>query len=434
MSQAEASQVQKELNQTLGAIKSFQEEQAKELKDSKEVSGELNAKFEKATNELVELQKKYATLEQRLELETKSQDDDGVEAISDYKNFVRKGLATNNKDAGYTAEYKEKLSSAVRASLSKKYKGKLPQAEIEEMAKKFVSTDIAGQGGLLLAPAIIEDIEEARAFNETGLLSVSDQETVRGQQAIITYSYTRPESYLSIEREEDSNESEMNFAQIEAQMQKIVSRVPISREAMDSPYNFQNRVENAILRDFGGKKGYLAVHGSKKVKGLNSYELTTGGFERGKVGSVEYTGSTFGYKDLLKLTTGALASKYQLNAKLLVSRASLVALQTMVDDANRPVFQIVLAPNGRSFLWEGVEVVIDDFLGINKDESAIDLSASGARAVYYGDFSQGYISLNNPQIGMVPDNTKVGKYIVQAYTYTGGLVKDYDAIKCLVKS
>lgn len=167
-------------------------------------------------------------------------------------------------------------------------------------------------------------------------------------------------------------------------------------------------------------------NGVKKPRGFLDYAgwTTAGTYERGKLETIETAGAKIAPEDLLNLTA-LLVSEYENGATLAMNKhifTDICKLREGTDGA------FLINPR---ILFEGTAArVLGAPVAFMADMPKTQIS--GAKAIAYGNFKEGYTVVNRLGIMMIRDVvTKIGWLKLYFRMRAGGAVTNYDAIKIL---
>ena len=203
-----------------------------------------------------------------------------------------------------------------------------------------------------------------------------------------------------------------------------VSQKMLDDAAMDIEAWLAKKVADKMTRI--ENTAFIAGDGNKKPRGFLTYSdlATPGTFQQGAIEEVAsgVTGG-LGYDGLIDLMT-ALKDGYEPRARFVGQRASFGKVMKIKDGESRPIFNMMYNNGG------GIALNI-----LGKDFTfAADMPAvvTGALALAYGDFEEGYTIVDRTGIRTLRD-PYTAKPFVQFYTTkrVGGDVTNFEALKLL---
>lgn len=211
---------------------------------------------------------------------------------------------------------------------------------------------------------------------------------------------------------------------------EIYAKPKASQRLLDSAaFDVAGWLGTATQRVFGRKEGAAFINGDgvEKPKGILSYDkVADASWSWGKLGFVISGGSagfaaTNPWQALSDVVT-ALAPEYRANARWLMNRKTLGAIDKFADADGRPIFRGAISIDQPATLL-GYPIEIDDNMP--------DIGA-GAFPIAFADFQAGYVVVDQGGVRVLRDPYSQ-KPFVEFYTtmYVGGGVQNFEAIKLL---
>jgi len=389
---------------------------AKQEKIEAEISEKMK-KMEEITAKLANIEKDHKDLE--LKLAKKAESGEKKAGDPEIREAFRKSLLNQ-------ANFSEANHEKTMVELVKEYMPQIP----EEKRELFVKTMMVGSDpdGGYLCPVDVSTRIIRKIFETSPMRSVAT--TVNTLAA----SYKKPifDTLMGAgwvdELETRTATATPTIAEIEIPAHELYAYPSITLQLLeDASRDMEAEIGTEAGRTFGLKENeaFVTGNGIKKPKGFLSYAETTADYERFKITTKETAGAgVIASNDLIVLHS-LLKTGYLPNAKFVMSRKIWTEILKLKDTTTGAY---LLNPR---LLFEGYKPQLLG-AGVVFFDDMPKTVVTGAQAVAFGDFEQGYNIVDRIGITAIRDNiTSPGKVKIYFRKRVGGGVVDFDAIKVL---
>ena len=405
-------------NETLNKkFDSLEQDKVKKLSDS---MGALQ-------QENNDLKTKLKTLDSKLEIYQKAEEEQGENPITSYRQKFR-DFVYGGSEGRIDSELAQK---AVAEYVNKYSPSNFSKSQKEKVTKSLFSTDIGPNGGYLIMPEVDSQIREGRALPVSPMRKLARVQPVSIGSMKFPYDDEQFTIYEREERQSQSSLSSIDLAEVQIDVRTLTTKVKITNDMLeDSSQDIESWVLRKVERDLVKKEGALFQKGTSAngIRGFNSYELSDT-YARNKIQKVSAkTANIIEYDDLIKLTQqSGLEEIYQANATMLLNRAIFGEVLKIVDNDNRPIFNPQFIVMQESFNWMGANIEFDGYM-------TSTITDNNSRAIYYGDVAEAYVILDRRGMSVIRDIYKGsadGSVELTISKRVGGGLINFDSLRCL---
>lgn len=414
-------QVVTEVKDAISNLQAVNDERAKEIAKTGEDVKELASKQKELAEEL---DKKISNLEQitariTAVAETPKNEQDYIEKFN-------KALKAHKNSSG--KEYKSMTGEEIKAynkALAKYITMGEKSLEMEEL--KAINTANDAQGGYLVVPEVSPTLINKK-FDNYGLLEVCGKRTTAGNYEVIVDFADYDKSFFTKEMIEDATLSDgEDYARISFKNDVIKYGKKFSRTALED--TFTNVETDVLAKMRAGMTRTLGKYlttgtGGAVPRGILTYPAGT------KFGQIEQIESNESgklvFKDVISKMPASLKDAYHATASYIMRRQTFFNLLAEVDSDGK----LLISDMVNLFSAQGLSMNILGY-PVHFDAGMPEV-ASGALAVAFGDFTNGYLVTTTPTVGTVRDdvtNPDVVK-IWQRERHDGKVV-EFEGIKLL---
>ncbi len=300
-----------------------------------------------------------------------------------------------------------------------------------------LSSDDLSKGGATVFPVISNDIQQ-RTFAQSALARLSRMESIdTGDSFVEPWDIGDVGAAWVGESEARPAQETPDFHLLTVPLAEVYTSQLITQRLLDdSSYNLGSWLASRISDKFGRISGaaFMAGDGVGKPRGLTTYPRTSDvdaqrpwatiqALFTGVSGDFATATSTISPGDILIDAVYALKAEYRSNATWLMNSKTAGIVRKFKDTDGRFLWADSIAAGQPSTLL-GYPVEIDEY--------APDI-ATDAPAIWFGDFAQGYIIVERPDLRLLRDPfTSKPNVVFYAYRRVGGGLQNSEAVKAVV--
>lgn len=414
-------EIASEIKSAISELQSAHDERAKEIAKNGSDVAELKSAQETLAKEL---DSKISALEKMTAKMS------AVQSISaedvEYTEKFNKSLQAMRQSCG--REFKSMSGEEVKAYNKALHKYITMGANsLEQEEIKTINTANDAQGGYLVVPEINPQIINKK-FDNYGLYEVVGKRNTAGNYEVLVDFADYADSYFTKEMVEDATISDNEqYARISFKNDIVKYGKKFSRTALEDTFT---NVETDVLAKMNA--GMTRTIGELLTQGKG------GAYPRGiltyangnKFGQIEQiTSNETGklvFKDVISTVPAQLKDAYHAGATYVMRRQTFFNLLAEVDNEGK----LQISDMVNLFSAQGLSMNI---LGYPvKFDASMPTVATGALAVAFGDFANGYLLTTTPTLGIVRDDVTNPDFIkIWQRERHDGKVVDFEAIKLL---
>lgn len=420
MPEINVQQIVEEVKGSISELQAVNDERAEQLKKTGEDIAELQTKQKELAEDL---DKKVANLEK-----VTAQ----ISAVQNVKPEDEEYTARFNKSLEALKKASGRAFTALSGDEIKAYNSALKtyvtmgEKALTDEERKAINTANDAQGGYLVVPEIASGLVNKR-FDGYGLYEVCGKRNTAGNYEVLVDFADYDEAYMNKETVEDATLSDgEDYARISFKNDVIKYGKKFSRVALED--TFTNVEADVLGKMRGGMTrtiGELLTNGKGGAypRGILTYPNGT------KFGQIEQIESSVSgkltFKDVISTIPASLKDGYHANASYLMRRQTFFGLLAEADTTGK----LQISDMVNLFSAQGLSLNILGY-GVNFD-AGMPQVASGALAVAFGDFGEGYILTTTPTLGVVRDDTHPDFVKIWQRERHDGKVVNFEAIKLL---
>ncbi|WP_342150240.1 phage major capsid protein [Methylorubrum sp. SB2] len=394
----------KDLGTSFDELKNAHETATREI--SPAVKAEIDRRAEESATKFEQVQAMQAKLQAAFERggERTSEDDAGKKKDADQRDALKHYL--RNDDRGMTPEQLKQLS-----------------------------TDDNPNGGYLVPTGTLGMIN-ARIFETSPIRRLADVRPTSLKSVTINLDDDEAAARWEGEGTTSGETATPGIGQVEIVAKKMEAEPRITMEDLqDSEFDMEAWLIRKVSEKMGRLENtaFLTGNGVTQPRGILTYDAGVQGadYVRGQIEQIANGSTTAITENGLIDLIGSLKEEYQLNATLLMKRATLVSIMKLAGTTNYRFLNLQPsgAPGQTGKVLAPSMMLLDRPVVLANDMPVV---ANGALPIAYGDFSAAYQILDRVGISVLRDPyTAKGRIKYYTTKRVGGGVKNFEAIKLL---
>lgn len=333
--------------------------------------------------------------------------------------FARPGLSTT---AEADVPHKKAFSAYLRS-------GKDDAMRALDIEGKSLSTTVAGDGGYLVDPQTANQISSV-LYATASLRAIANVVAVESTAFDVLVDHGDVGSGWANEATEAAESDTPQLDRISIPLHELSAMPKASQRLLDdSAFDVEGWLGRKIADKFSRAEAAAFVNGNgiDKPKGFlmentaieNNWSWGTLGYVlTGADGDFSATDPANALIDLVY----ALGARYRANASFVMNSRTAGAVRKMRDGDGRFIWTEAITASEPSRLLGYPVVIVEDMPDI----------ATGANAIAFGDFAQGYTIAERPDLRIMRDPFTAKPHVLfYATKRVGGAVTDFEAIKLL---